>query len=49
MLLFGAKHGDNEIGPPQLRFRRLAAGKNDQGPDCIGFGIVIFERRSLTY
>ena len=26
VLLFGAKHGENEIGPPQLRFRRLTEG-----------------------
>ena len=27
VLLFGAKFGENEMSPPQLRFRRLAAEK----------------------
>lgn len=29
ILLFGAKFGENEMSPPQLRFRRLAAYKTE--------------------
>ena len=40
VLLFGAKHGENEIGPPQLRSRWLVEGGNDAGyQDPAGFGI----------
>ena len=40
VLLFGAKHGEYEIGPPQLRFRRLVAARNDEQTDYLGFGIA---------
>ena len=40
VLLFGAKHGENEIGPPQLRFRRLAAAANEKQTDYLGFGMA---------
>ena len=45
VLLFGAKHGENEIGPPQLRFRRLlgCSGSGDVSrPTYAGFGIYWF-------
>lgn len=39
ILLFGAKHAENEIGPPQMRFRRLAI-QNSQSVrwEWAGFG-----------
>ena len=41
VLLFGAKHGENEIGPPHMRFRRLVPfGSSSQGC-CSGFGAVL--------
>ena len=40
VLLFGAKHGENDIGPPQLRFRRMPAYKENPGCQLsAGFGI----------
>lgn len=40
VLLFGAKHGENEVGPPQLRFRRLVkGGHSDSHQKYFGFGI----------
>lgn len=42
VLLFGAKLGENEMSPPQLRFRRLAAGKTELRNRCsAGFGTEI--------
>ena len=39
VLLFGAKFHENEISPPQLRFRRLAAEKTELRTHCsAGFG-----------
>ena len=41
VLLFGAKHGENDIGPPQLRFRKLPAYQEKTGHQLsAGFGIV---------
>lgn len=39
VLLFGAKQAENEIGPPQMRFRKLAKTL-DSSPNrlCVGFG-----------
>ena len=37
VLLFGAKHGENETGPPPLRFRRLVAAKDE---NYLDFGIA---------
>lgn len=31
VLLFGAKHGENDVGPPQLRFRRMVAYEEEPG------------------
>ena len=40
VLLFGAKHGENDIGPPQLRFRKLPARREKQVCRLsAGFGI----------
>ena len=40
VLLFGAKHGENEIGPPQLRFRKMPTFKERPGDRLsAGFGI----------
>ena len=42
VLLFGAKFGEKELEPPQLRFRRLqprATGSHDD-QYCPGFGTV---------
>lgn len=40
VLLFGAKHSENDIGPPQLRFRRIPACKEKSGCQLsAGFGI----------
>lgn len=40
VLLFGAKHGENDIGPPQLRFRSIPACKEKSGGQLsAGFGI----------
>ncbi|OLE52323.1 MAG: hypothetical protein AUG51_18615 [Acidobacteria bacterium 13_1_20CM_3_53_8] len=33
VLCFGAKLGDNEVGPPQLRFRCLSASVDETFPD----------------
>ena len=45
VLLFGAKHGENELEPPLLRFRRLQAGNSELGcQSCPGFGIVSDEK-----
>ena len=42
VLLFGAKFCENEISPPQLRFRRLAADKTGLRTLCSGgFGTKI--------
>ena len=39
VLLFGAKFVENEMSPPQLRFRRLVADKTELPPRCsAGFG-----------
>lgn len=39
VLLFGAKHGESEIGPPQLRFRRIVDSAGGAGhQDYAGFG-----------
>lgn len=39
VLLFGAKHGEREIGPPQIRFRRLSADvEGSIQPHWTGFG-----------
>lgn len=39
VLLFGAKFYENEMSPPQLRFRRLVAGKTELRTRCsVGFG-----------
>ena len=44
VLLFGAKYGENELEPPQLRFRRLPPGATGPQIDQYspGFGIVPF-------
>ena len=40
VLLFGAKHGENDIGPPQLRFRKIpACNKRPDNRLSAGFGI----------
>lgn len=40
VLLFGAKHVENDIGPPQLRFRKIPAYKEKPGGQLsAGFGI----------
>lgn len=40
VLLFGAKHGEREIGPPQMRFRWLPTGMEKGIRPCwTGFGI----------
>lgn len=42
VLLFGAKIHENEISPPQLRFRRLVADKAERPIRCsAGFGTEI--------
>lgn len=42
VLLFGAKFCENEMSPPQLRFRRLAADKTELRTRCsVGFGTEI--------
>ena len=39
VLLFGAKHGENEIMPPQMRFRWLAGNAcNSEHRTAAGFG-----------
>ena len=39
VLLFGAKSGENEIGPPQIRFRRhMANAYNSEHATYTGFG-----------
>lgn len=39
VLLFGAKHGESEIGPPQLRCRRVVASADRAGhQEYAGFG-----------
>ena len=39
VLLFGAKHGENDIGPPQLRFRNIPAYKEKpDGQLSAGYG-----------
>ena len=39
VLLFGAKFHENEMSPPQLRFRRLVAGKAElRTCYSVGFG-----------
>ncbi|KAL2049176.1 hypothetical protein ABVK25_010526 [Lepraria finkii] len=52
ILLFGAKHGENELSPPQLRFRRLASnnlqgsGLEQDGFECAyGLRYVDFHNR----
>ena len=42
VLLFGAKFGENELEPPQLRFRRLQPRRTDGQSDQYspGFGTV---------
>ncbi|KAL2047080.1 hypothetical protein N7G274_001099 [Stereocaulon virgatum] len=41
VLLFGAKHGENELEPPQLRFRRLQTGSTGlRRQSCPGFDIA---------
>ena len=53
VLLFGVKFGENEMSPPQLRFRRLAVDKTERRTQCsAGFGtkhypIVFPSTRSL--
>lgn len=47
VLLFGAKHGENEIGPPHMRFRMLVAHDTFLEGRCAGFGSV-FLCQSLT-
>ena len=43
IILFGAKHAENEIGPPQMCFRRLAANRARSGRwEWAGFGSGIF-------
>ncbi|MCJ1402112.1 hypothetical protein MMC11_005331 [Xylographa trunciseda] len=38
VLLFGSKHGENEIGPPQMRFRKLVHNAKDPIDSfCTGF------------
>lgn len=37
VLLFGAKLGENEIGPPQMRFRRLIVREEFSQQRCSGF------------
>ena len=40
VLLFGLKHGENDIGPPQLRFRKLPTYRESSGYQLsAGFGI----------
>lgn len=42
VLLFGAKFCENEMSPPQLRFRRLAADKTElRTSSSAGFGTMI--------
>ena len=36
VLLFGAKFSENEMSPPQLRYRRLAADRTDMRSRCSG-------------
>lgn len=40
VLLFGAKRFENEVGPPQMRFRKLEKRSNGSIParGCFGFG-----------
>ena len=39
VLLFGAKFAENEMSPPQLRFRMMAADKTELRTRCsAGFG-----------
>ena len=53
VLLFGVKFGENEMSPPQLRFRRLAADKIERRTQySAGFGtkfytVVFASTRSL--
>ena len=46
VLLFGSRSGENEVGPPQMRFRKLVDDANDPIDSwCTGFGryvIVMF-------
>ena len=43
VLLFGVKFGENEMSPPQLRFRRLAADKTKMRTQCsTSFGTNIY-------
>lgn len=43
LLLFGAKHGESEIGPPQLRSRRIIdTAENTMKKAYGGFGILCF-------
>ena len=43
VLLFGVKSGENEMSPPQLRFRRLAADKTERRTQCsAGFGTKLY-------
>lgn len=47
VLLFGAKHGENEIGPPRMQFRRLIAHNSFVQGRCSGFGSVPFYALAL--
>ena len=48
VLLFGAKTRENEMSPPQLRFRRLIAVKTERPTRCsAGFGTAIRHMMSL--
>ena len=48
VMLFGSKSRENEIGPPQMRFRKLVDKSNDPVEAiCTGFG-KYREKRSGT-
>lgn len=42
VLLFGAKQGEKEIGPPHMRFRRLMVTEAFAQQRCSGFGRALY-------